>query len=350
MVLAVQKFLSSQTMTVSVTKSIDDTRQPMVFVCPKKKKFNSSRANELGYRFSSKDFLYGIVNNASDSLSWEGTNGMPYDEIIKELYPASDNVYSINLRPSPYLPWHFKPFEGFCREVKTNLTSTQNQNLLQIISKEEFQVYISDPNKFLFFSLVSDLFVGDSILTEKIMMRLYTIDIEEIQWMKDVGECYNYGTDETYADCVANFQGNQFSPLLNCTIPWMTGSNKTRMCRGKIQTSKEVFGKAVEKFNSALITEHFKTFDYSKVCPKPCNELRFTSKFKNMYSSILPEFHGIGMLFKTSVKETEELLAYGLVDLAVEIGSSLGLWVGLSALGVFDVAIVAGGEIRKYIG
>ena len=121
------------------------------------------------------------------------------------------------------------------------------------------------------------------------------------------------------------------------------------MCRGKIQTGKEVFGKAVEMFRSALITELFKTFDYSKVCPKPCNELGFTSKFRNTYSNILPEFHGINMLFKTSVKETGELMAYGLVDLAVEIGSSLGLWVGLSALGVFDVAVVAGGQLRKYI-
>ena len=189
MILAIQKFLSLQTITASKTKSIDDTRQPEIFVCPKQRNFNSSRAIELGYRFSAKDFLSGIVENSSDSLSWEGRDGMPYEEIIKELYPASDNVYSINLRPSPDLPWHFKAFEGFCRKVKTNLTSTGNQNLLKIMSKEEFQVYISDPNKVLFFSLASDMFVGDSILTEKMITRLYTIEIVEIQWMKNVGEC-----------------------------------------------------------------------------------------------------------------------------------------------------------------
>ena len=29
--------------------------------------------------------------------------------------------------------------------------------------------------------------------------------------------------------------------------------------------------------------------------------------------------------------------AYGFFDLVVEVGSSLGLWIGLSALGVFDL-------------
>ena len=31
--------------------------------------------------------------------------------------------------------------------------------------------------------------------------------------------------------------------------------------------------------------------------------------------------------------------AYGFFDLIVEVGSSLGLWIGLSALGVLDLAL-----------
>ena len=39
-------------------------------------------------------------------------------------------------------------------------------------------------------------------------------------------------------------------------------------------------------------------------------------------------------------------MAYGIFDLVVEIGSSLGLWIGLSALGKDS----KGSEIRGYLG
>ena len=34
-------------------------------------------------------------------------------------------------------------------------------------------------------------------------------------------------------------------------------------------------------------------------------------------------------------------MAYGVFDLVVEVGSSLGLWVGLSVLGIFDLVLAA---------
>ena len=34
-------------------------------------------------------------------------------------------------------------------------------------------------------------------------------------------------------------------------------------------------------------------------------------------------------------------MAYEVFDLVVEVGSSLGLWVGLSALGIFDLVLAA---------
>ena len=39
------------------------------------------------------------------------------------------------------------------------------------------------------------------------------------------------------------------------------------------------------------------------------------------------------------IKVESVVLAYGFDDLLVEIGSSLGLWLGLSVVGIFDVFI-----------
>ena len=43
------------------------------------------------------------------------------------------------------------------------------------------------------------------------------------------------------------------------------------------------------------------------------------------------------ILFDDSVKIMEEQSNYNEFDLMVEVGSSLGLWIGLSALGIFDL-------------
>ena len=44
----------------------------------------------------------------------------------------------------------------------------------------------------------------------------------------------------------------------------------------------------------------------------------------------------IGISFEQKVEVEEEMNNYNLFNLIVEVGSSLGLWIGLSAIGVFD--------------
>ena len=56
---------------------------------------------------------------------------------------------------------------------------------------------------------------------------------------------------------------------------------------------------------------------------------------------------GILLNFKKTVKVTKYQKAYGLFDLVVEVGSSLGLWIGLSALGVFDLLLQCGTTIKQ---
>ena len=53
--------------------------------------------------------------------------------------------------------------------------------------------------------------------------------------------------------------------------------------------------------------------------------------------------------FNRQVKATRYLPAYGLFDLVVEVGSSLGLWIGLSGLGLYDLAIQTAKAIKKMI-
>ena len=74
----------------------------------------------------------------------------------------------------------------------------------------------------------------------------------------------------------------------------------------------------------------------SNACLKPCTEIIVHSLLK---SEEWPNMAQIGLKLKRRVKVTRYLMAYRIFDLVVEIGSSLGLWIGLSALGVFDLVL-----------
>ena len=87
----------------------------------------------------------------------------------------------------------------------------------------------------------------------------------------------------------------------------------------------------------------------SKACLRPCHEVRAISKLKNW---VRPRHSAtqmaINLNFRKYMKVTTHHKAYSLFDLIVDIGSSLGLWIGLSALGVFDLLIEAGDIINAF--
>ena len=76
-------------------------------------------------------------------------------------------------------------------------------------------------------------------------------------------------------------------------------------------------------------------------------ETKFSLIKNTIYSSKELGWTGIILNFKKTVKVTKYQKAYGLFDLVVEVGSSLGLWIGLSALGVFDLLLQCGTIIKQ---
>ena len=66
-------------------------------------------------------------------------------------------------------------------------------------------------------------------------------------------------------------------------------------------------------------------------CKSPCTTVQYAVK-KVAGISNLKRSHVVKIGFNTKVSVEMEALKYGYFDVVVEIGSSLGLWLGLSAL------------------
>mgnify|MGYP002052477904 FL=1 len=58
---------------------------------------------------------------------------------------------------------------------------------------------------------------------------------------------------------------------------------------------------------------------------------------------------GVVITFDNDMKVYTYNYAYGLFELVIDVGSSLGLWIGISALGVFDLILMAGDMAKQRI-
>ena len=347
--MAVQEYLDYKTITTSKTKDVVNVTLPDIFICLPDGGFNNTKADENGYKHGKIDFLSGVVNNSNDSRSWEGATGIPYDNITEELYMRPEEKLLIN-DMDINLPLHFTAVNGFCRKLKPD----PEIPVQEIMSEGNFEVYLSDPGKSMYFSTISNSYKGIALATRENTKKLYTIHLEEIHWLEKIGECTNYGEEEaaykTYDDCVAATQYEfLLQPLLGCSVPWLGGPDQTQSrCEGRVNLTAEMFRKTSIVFQGILDAMKYRQYDLSKYCLKPCTEVHSTSTAVLETSTPHAGLQGIGLYFNQNSDLTEEMLAYGFFDLLVAIGSSLGLWIGLSVIGIFDLTVAVGEKGRKH--
>ena len=84
-------------------------------------------------------------------------------------------------------------------------------------------------------------------------------------------------------------------------------------------------------------------------CLPPCKQVVAKPKFIAA-GELNANQSFVGLYFDSKIVKRLIHPAYGLTDLIVEIGSSLGLWLGLSAIGIFDAAALAFGKLAKWLG
>ena len=132
-------------------------------------------------------------------------------------------------------------------------------------------------------------------------------------------------------------------------MPWLAAPHYHGMCKGRQLVNQENQSKLSD--NIYYVTEHIqalKIVDQFKACLKPCLELHSQSKLRSRFKlNKFDPFHRTVLSFSPSVKKTRYKRAYDMFDLVVEVGSCLGLWIGLSALGLFDLMQQSGEVAMK---
>ena len=362
-ILAVRKFSTVSSIPTVETVDISDAKLPAIYICLKDTTFEENFEEQGYYTFSA--FRDGRLANLGIeyAVSWEGNNSLPYRNLTRKVVKSPrQNYFFISGNPSESwvfptkgntmelgngLVEMFTALDGTCVKVDINATEYfQSQPFsVKIQVTDEVHIFLTDPQTNLFYKINTDSMTGDPIASEQGFTKTYLVEFEEIHWLEESGECTNYGEAtefKSFADCVADQQEKIFRPILGCQVPWLTAPDDPDICKGRVELSYDTQTSFKAQIPSVFTNiEQMKIDDQFRACLKPCLKLKANSELRTKANE-LSNFHTTVLSFQKRVKVTKYLNAYGLVDLVVEAGSSLGLWIGLSALGVFDLFMQAG--------
>ena len=253
-----------------------------------------------------------------------------------------------NIRKSVNKSYEFTWINGLCAHgiSAKDLFYFQIQNL-----EIEFplKIVVADKSRSPYYMLDTNTLSGEPLDLAGGKHKYYSISFEEVSWLEESGECMNYGDNApymSYADCVAQEHADTFLPILGCRPPWLSAPGHPENCQGKIlwaNVQSKEWRRSIKEFElNYLISGKAHTEN----CLKPCKGLLAYSKLIRSEDSRTDIAKTI-LSFPREVKVTMHERTYGLPELVVDVGSSLGLWIGLSIVGVFDIVLNTGIFIKK---
>ena len=151
--------------------------------------------------------------------------------------------------------------------------------------------------------------------------------------------CKNYIENE-FESCVD--EAFKTLPLIDyvCQPPWLTSHNACKDMNWKNQTTaiEDIFLHFIPESVLNSIIE-MRNFDEKKKCPKPCTDLR--SQIRPGIAQISKGIGGTMLIFDEIAIFTEDIIVYDFSNFLVDLGSSVGLWFGLSVVGLTDLIMDA---------
>ena len=180
--------------------------------------------------------------------------------------------------------------------------------------------------------------------TSKPLTIDYGIQLTEVINKAEDGSCDNYPNDkfQDYAECVKTEIYNKVVPVLGCSIPWISGCNACQKPVARTQARIALIDWARGTVDDAFGGTQYR----SENCKEPCSAYA-TEVTKHAVSNSVDNQTLLFLHIKRHVKVKQIVLSYDNTSLVVEIGSCLGMWLGLSVVGMFDIAVFAIGWVKR---
>jgi hypothetical protein len=331
---ALENLISPQLIDSTQIQDIDKIQHPLITLCPRNQ-INEARLKDLGYREHIRNLYIGDLNigkNQTESLiiSWDSLDNISFPNVLKQIYnqKAAKSIHTYSLNNSGGRSEHqteiiFIPKYGFCKRID------EYNPTLEIIISSDASLYmlITDP---IYSSYIMPDFTsmkGNAIALNAGQVKYYDARVSVIKVCKDL-------VTTNFKTCVDDRIQKVFLPTMGCVPPWLSDRNQ---CNGHYPLNLTFHPIYKSKYVHPALT--VKNLEEELVCKNLCvftttePHLRFRdkpSKKKRTRTHIS---------FQKKVSVTEKIPDYDFFKFVIDIGSSLGLWLGLSILGLWDLLI-----------
>ena len=339
---SVLKFLDRPIVQQSSTTKLDNIKMPIIYVC-QDAQYKINMSHLYGYQYLS-DFISGTIKK-SDKITWKGKyNNATYEELKALLFDVNYedfSVYTYNSKLSEGYHWQLSTAEkvfiaphGLCMRL------SQSQGSTYFGMKSKFFFLIVDPERDNRIKILhmenGNGELGPSVdkfydyYSYEMEIRLHDNSLEAGK------TCADYPT--SYGECLEYAMMDKLMDWYGCLPPWFD-NNSTASCNLDTYiyvTDKKLLKEMSEEFNRLSVGQELRLFDS---CLPPCVKMSIKLKQQKHISNQLEEAGLRIDLVDKDVKVYTLVYAYDVFNLVVDLGSSLGLWFGLSAISIYDNTI-----------
>ena len=365
--IAISKLIDPPVAETADIFNIADTKLPMITICARNQ-WNQTSLQNFGY-FDNMEFLAGFGGFEEDDyvFAWGAQHNLSYVQLLDGVLNIdTNNPYEVmkpedkdyESEPIVY-ETRFYPKFGLCADIQ-DYRLTKNGDVLLDIEVNMFQQFFDNAYDLYRNNFTAQIFLTDMQLRTKTSLHLqshwgssiniengwdyqYVVKVEHLSIFnpKKPANCREY-VDEEYEGTVQEKLHDLFHPLIDCVPPWVSEKDQ---CTGVINATEEVTDKYwynTEVYDTFESISDMIDYPAQKRSTKPCtvtrsNVMKNAKKFteKTLISSM------IRFQFDNLVVQRTKMLAYGFSDFLIDLGSSLGLWFGLSVFGITDLGIAA---------
>ena len=342
---ATQKLMNPPIIDANYETKIAADDLPLITICPVNQ-VQSDTFKELDYG-SLNDFLHGRTNcirghcvvswGSHKNLSFSEALKVLYDErIISRIYVAPERVYDSRVV--------FLAKFGFCLEISNlHLDYLEIYQAGRLKDLPNLRLIFTDKNYRSFFMPDISSHLGGKILIQSGKQTNFDI------YVKKTSSCKVMDVKaENFHGCVENGIETRFKKLLGCISPWL--SNKDQ-CNGTYPTNfLEAIPDFVDEFQWRVY--NLRNIKLESECKTSCNRTQYLAVERESISD--SPLGAAYISFVQKVQVIEKVANYHMFDFIIDVGSSMGLWLGLSVFGLYDLAanvvdFIKNGDIIKKV-
>jgi hypothetical protein len=347
---AINKWNNPPVVDTTEIHNFADIDPPLITICSRDQ-WSESKVKEFGY--DSPYYMLNGFDRLNNVTGWGAQNNMTFDEMITESINLDGDVPYVIMERETFgtieYEKRFYPMFGWCADVANyTIDSFGSVHIMISVNRKDYewdtaQIFLTDKK----LRTMHKAYYQSHRGTKMYVKNGWDFDfMVEVRYLSNFDprkpdNCKEF-TDDEYSQCIDVELSRAWKEAIGCNPPWLSTRNQ---CSEPLNTSQEIIDSILNKVEPLLDGIFHMDIIQAKETCKPCSIMRptvFINERKEGYY-----FTNIKINFEDLVIKRSKMLAYGFSEFLIDMGSSLGLWFGLSVFGITDLGVGAYQWIMK---